>query len=76
MASERLKREKQFHFKNYLLGTPRPHANMHLKSAPQKLNFVIGKAIYKSYKLDCRCKCSLIVTHSNAASFLIKNYFM
>ena len=47
MTSERLKREKQFHFKNYLLETPRPHANMHLKSAPQKLNFVIGKAIYK-----------------------------
>ena len=33
------------------------HAKMSLKSAPQKLNFVIAKAISKVYTLDCSCKC-------------------
>ena len=51
-----------------------PHSNtkMRLKTAPQKLDFVIVKAISKSYTLDCSC----IVTHINAASFSIKNHFM
>ena len=35
---------------------PRLHAKMHLKKAPQKLNFVMVKAISKSYTLDCNCK--------------------
>ena len=45
MASERLQGEKQVHSKNYLLEMPRFHAKMRLKSAPQKLNFLMEKAI-------------------------------
>ena len=49
MANERLKREEKFHSKNYLSEMPRSHAKMLLKSAPQKLNFVMEKAMSKSY---------------------------
>ena len=45
MANERLKGEEQFNSKNCLLEMPCSHAKMHLKSALQKLNFVIAKAI-------------------------------
>ena len=45
MANERLQGEEQFHSKNYILEMPRYHAKMHLKSASQKLNFVMAKAI-------------------------------
>ena len=38
MASER-QGEEQFHAKNYLLEMSCFHAKMHLKGAPQKLNF-------------------------------------
>ena len=75
MAIERLQGEKQVHSKNYLLEMPRFHAKMGLKSAPQKLNFLMAKAISKRCTLDCSCKAlahSRIVTHSNAASFSIK----
>ena len=53
MANEGLQREEQLYSKNYLLEMPRSHTKMHLKSAPQKLNFVMAKAISKSYTLDC-----------------------
>ena len=76
VASERLQGEKQFHSKNYLLEMSRFHAKMCLKSAPQKLNFLMKKAKSKSCTLDCICEWhsppSRIITHSNAASFLIK----
>ena len=39
------------------------YAKMRLKSAPQKLNFLMANALARSR----------IVTHNNAASFLIKN---
>ena len=45
MVNEKLQEEKQFHSKNYLLEVPCSHAKMHLKSALQKLNFVMDKAI-------------------------------
>ena len=45
MGKERLQGEEQFHSKNYTLEMHRFHAKMHLKSAPQKLQFVIAKAI-------------------------------
>ena len=48
MTSERLQGEKQFHFKNYLLEMPLSHTKMRFKSAPQKLNFLMAKAISKS----------------------------
>ena len=51
MANERLQGEDQFHSKNYLLEMPRYHAKTHLKSAPQKLNFIMAEAILKSYTL-------------------------
>ena len=55
MASERLQGEEQFDSKNYLLKMPRFHAKIRLKSAPQKLNFLMAKDISKGYKLDCSC---------------------
>ena len=42
------KERNNFILKNYLLERPRSHAKMHLKSALQKLNFVMAKAISKS----------------------------
>ena len=45
MASERQQGEEQFHSKNYLLEMFRFHARMRLKSAPQKLNFLMEKDI-------------------------------
>ena len=66
MANERLQGEEQFHCKNYLLEMPHFHAKMHLKIAPQKLNFVTAKAISKSYTIDCSCVCSCTFPHSNA----------
>ena len=66
MANERLQREEQFHFKNYLLEMYRSHVKMRWKSAPQKLNFVIAKAIPKSYTLECSCKYPCAFSHSYA----------
>ena len=57
MAKEILQGEQQFHSKNYLLEMPRLHAKMRLKSAPQKLNFLMEKATSKSCTLDCSYKC-------------------
>ena len=42
-ASERLKREGQFHAKNYLLEMSHFLTKMRLKSAPQKLDSLIAK---------------------------------
>ena len=53
-------------FKNYLLEMPYYHAKMRLKSAPQKLNFVIAKAISESYTLDCSYRCPCTFQHSHA----------
>ena len=66
MTNEKIQGEEQFHSKNYLLEMPRSHAKMPLKGAPQKLNFVMAKAISKSYKLDCSCKCPCRFPHSYA----------
>ena len=55
MASERLQAEEQFHSKNYVLEISRSHAKMRLKSAPEKLNFLMAKDMSKSYTLDCSC---------------------
>ena len=56
MVSERLQGEQQFHSRNCLLEMPRFHAKTRLKSAPQKLNFLMAKAISKRCTLDCSCK--------------------
>ena len=55
MASERSQGDEQLHSKNYLLKMPCSHAKMRLKSAPQKLNFLMAKDISKCYTLDCSC---------------------
>ena len=64
MASERLQGEEQFHARNYLLEIPCFHAKMRLKSAPQKLTFLMTKAISTRCTLDCICKCSCTFPHS------------
>ena len=66
MASERLQGEEQFYSKNYLLEMSPLHAKMYLKSAPQKLNILMEKAISKSFTLDCSCKCPCTFPHSYA----------
>ena len=64
MANERLQGEEQCHSKIYLLDMHCSHAKMRLKSAAQKLNFVIAEAISKSYTLDCSCKYPCTFPHS------------
>ena len=66
MVSERLQGEEQFHSKNYLVEMSRFHAKMRLKSSPQKLNFLMEKATWKSCTLDCSCKCPSTFPHSYA----------
>ena len=53
IAIERLQGEEQFHSKYYVLEMLPSHAKMRLKSAPQKLNFLVAKGVSKSYTLDC-----------------------
>ena len=48
IASERLQGEEQFHTNNYFLEMSRFHAKMRLKSAPQKINSLMAKAIYQA----------------------------
>ena len=72
IASERLWGEEQFHAKDYLLEMPCFHVKMRLKSVPQKLDFLMTKAISKSCTLDVTANAlarSRIVKHSNAARF-------
>ena len=64
MASERLQGDKQFYSMNYLLQMPRFYPKICLKSAPQKLDFLMTKAISKSCTLDCSCKCPYTFPHS------------
>ena len=66
MASERLQGEEQFHTKNYLLEMSRFHAKIRLKSARQKLIFLMAEAISKSCTLDCSCKYLCTFPHSYA----------
>ena len=60
------KERNNFILRTSLLEMSPSHAKMRLKSAPQKLNFVMAKAISKSYKLDCSCKCSHTFRNSYA----------
>ena len=66
MESERLQGEKKFHTKNYLLEMSHFHAKMRLKSAPQKLNSLMAKAISSSCTLDCSCQCPCTFLYSYA----------
>ena len=49
---------------------PPSHAKMRLKSAPQKLNVVMAKAISKSFAIDVAA--NALNMHSNTVSFLMK----
>ena len=51
MTKERLQRQEQFFSKNYFLKMPRSNFKMHLKSAPQTLNFAMVKAASKTLDL-------------------------
>ena len=64
MEIERLQREEQFNSKDYLLEMACSYGKMRLKSAPQKLNFVMSKAISTIYTLDCSCKYPCTFPHS------------
>ena len=66
MARERLQGQEIFNLKNYLLKMPCFHAKIRLKSARQKLDFLMTKAISKSCTLDCSCKCPCTFPHSYA----------
>ena len=66
MGNERLQGEEQYHFGKKLLEMLCSHTKMRLKSAPQKMNFVIAKVISKCYTLDCSCKCPCTFPHSYA----------
>ena len=66
MANERLQGKEQFHTKNYLLGMPHSHAQMRLKSAPQKQNFLMVKAVSKRFTLDYGSKSPCTFPHSYA----------
>ena len=48
IENKRLQGEKQFYSKSYILEISRFHGKMRLKSAPQKLNFVIAK-VYQNF---------------------------
>ena len=63
MANERLLGVEQFCWKNHLLEMPPSNAKMRLKIAPQKLNFVMTKAISKGYPLDYSCNCPYTFPH-------------
>ena len=66
MASERLQGVEQFQSRNYLLEMPRSIDKMRLKSAPQKLTFLMAKAMSKRFTLDCTFKCLCTFSHSYA----------
>ena len=60
------KEGNNFILRTTFLKMPRSHAKMRLKSAPEKLNFVMAKAILKSYTLDCSYNCRCAFPHSYA----------
>ena len=71
IANERLQGEEKLYFKNHLLEMPKCVLKVHNK----KLDFVMVKAISKSYTLIVASNAlarSCIVTHSNTDWFLIK----
>ena len=65
MTNEKLQGKEQFNSKFYLLDMHCSHAKMRFISAPQILNFVITKAVSKSYTLDCSCKHPCTFRHSS-----------
>ena len=65
--------------KNHVLKVPPSHAKMHLKSATQKLNFLMAKGIQECYTLKCNHKCPCTFPQSYALLCHLvfkKNHFM
>ena len=58
------KERNNFILRTTFMEMPRSHAKVRLKSAPRKLNFVMAKAMSKSYTLECSCKCPCTFPHS------------
>ena len=58
------KERNNFVLKTTFRKCPVPNAKIHLKSAPQKLEFVMEKAISKSYTPGCSSKCLCTFPHS------------
>ena len=65
-SDERWHGEEHFHIKNYLSETTPSQGKMHLKSALQKLNLLMAKAISKSYTQNCSQHCPCTFPHSYA----------
>ena len=53
-----------FSLKNHILEVPPSHAKIRLKSAPQKVNFLMAKSIQESYTLNSSHKCPCTFPHS------------
>ena len=58
--------EEHFHIKNYLLEMTPSQGKMRIKSALQKLNSLMVKAILKSYTRNCSHQCPCTFPHSYA----------
>lgn len=72
MASERLQGKEQFHFQNCVLKISHCHPKMRLERAPQKMNFLVAKAVSKVYTLACSSKYPCTFQLSYPVSFSIK----
>ena len=79
MSNERCQAQELFESKNHVLEVFSSHAKMRLKSAPQKLNFLISKVIQKFYKLNCSLKwpCTFPRSYAFLRHLVFrKNHFM
>ena len=77
MSNQKRQGEELFSSKNHVLQVS--HAQMRLKSAPQKLKFLMAKGIQKKYMLNCSHKCPCTFPHSYALLRCLvfeKNHFM
>ena len=61
-------KQELFQSKNHVLEVPLSQTKMRLKNALQKGNFLMAKSIHKSYKLNCRHKCSCMFPYSYTLS--------
>ena len=56
-------KERNYFGLGTVLEMPSSHAKMRLKSAPQKLNFLMAKDVQKKYTLNCSLKCPCTFPH-------------
>ena len=72
---ERLQGEDHIYCQKYLLEMRSYHSNIHLKSGPKNLNFLLAKIISKRYTVDCSYNRPCTFPHSYAALSSIKTKF-